>query len=102
LSDRIGRRPVLLSGALIFTLACFATLWTTSMPQFLIARFVQGTSICFIATVGYASVQEAYDEKRSSKLMAVITSIVLVAPIVGPLSGAALMQYMHGTARFGI
>ncbi|MGG7835699.1 multidrug efflux MFS transporter MdtM [Klebsiella aerogenes] len=102
LSDRIGRRPVLLSGALIFTLACFATLWTTSMTQFLIARFVQGTSICFIATVGYVTVQEAYDEKRSIKLMAVITSIVLVAPIVGPLSGAALMHFIHWKALFGI
>ncbi len=44
LSDRIGRRPVLLTGALIFTLACLATLFTTSMTQFLIARFVQGTT----------------------------------------------------------
>ena len=79
LSDRIGRRPVLLTGALIFTLACLATLFTTSMTQFLIARFVQGTSICFIATVGYVTVQEAFEEKRSIRLMAVITSVVLVA-----------------------
>ncbi len=64
LSDRIGRRPVLLTGALIFTLACLATLFTTSMTQFLIARFVQGTSICFIATVGYVTVQEAFEEKK--------------------------------------
>ncbi|GKP29812.1 multidrug resistance protein MdtM [Klebsiella quasipneumoniae] len=71
LSDRIGRRPVLLTGALIFTLACLATLFTTSMTQFLIARFVQGTSICFIATVG-------------------------------PLSGAALMHFIHWKALFGI
>lgn len=102
LSDRIGRRPVLLTGALIFTLACLATLFTTSMTQYLIARFVQGTSICFIATVGYVTVQEAFEEKRSIRLMAVITSVVLVAPIVGPLSGAALMHFIHWKALFGI
>ncbi|EPM9228200.1 MFS transporter [Salmonella enterica subsp. enterica] len=62
LSDRIGRRPVLIAGALIFTLACAATLLTTSMTQFLVARFVQGTSICFIATVGYVTVQLAMPE----------------------------------------
>ncbi|WP_240530620.1 MFS transporter, partial [Enterobacter hormaechei] len=45
LSDRIGRRPVLITGALIFTLACAATMFTTSMTQFLIARAIQGTSI---------------------------------------------------------
>ena len=102
LSDRIGRRPVLLTGALIFTLACAVTLFTTSMTQFLAARFVQGTSICFIATVGYVTVQEAYGQTKSIKLMAIITSVVLVAPVVGPLSGAALMQFVHWKVLFGI
>ncbi|MTH48650.1 multidrug efflux MFS transporter MdtM [Intestinirhabdus alba] len=102
LSDRIGRRPVLLAGALIFTLACAATLFTTSMTQFLAARFVQGTSICFIATVGYVTVQEAFGQTKAIKLMAIITSIVLIAPIVGPLSGAALMHFVHWKALFGI
>lgn len=102
LSDRIGRRPVLLTGALIFTLACFATLFTTSMEQFLAARFVQGTSICFIATVGYVTVQEAFGQTKAIKLMAIITSIVLIAPIIGPLSGAALMHFVHWKALFGI
>ncbi|MDP1255212.1 MFS transporter, partial [Klebsiella pneumoniae] len=55
LSVRIGRRPVLLSGALIFTLACLATLFTTSLSLFLIARFVQGTRICFLASFGYVT-----------------------------------------------
>ena len=91
LSDRIGRRPVLITGALIFTLACAATMFTTSMTQFLIARAIQGTSICFIATVGYVTVQEAFGQTKAIKLMAIITSIVLLAPIIGPLSGAALM-----------
>ncbi|SUG51989.1 sugar transport protein [Salmonella enterica subsp. arizonae] len=102
LSDRIGRRPVLIAGALIFTLACAATLLTTSMTQFLVARFVQGTSICFIATVGYVTVQEAFGQTKAIKLMAIITSIVLVAPVIGPLSGAALMHFVHWKMLFGI
>ena len=80
LSDRIGRRPVLITGA----------------------RFIQGTSICFIATVGYVTVQEAFGQTKAIKLMAIITSIVLVAPVIGPLSGAALMHFVHWKALFGI
>jgi MFS family permease len=102
LSDRIGRRPVLITGALIFTLACTATLFTSTMEQFLVARFVQGTSICFIATVGYVTIQEAFGQTKGIKLMAIITSIVLIAPVIGPLSGAALMHFMHWKALFGI
>lgn len=102
LSDRIGRRPVLITGAFIFTLACAATLFTTSMTQFLVARFVQGTSICFIATVGYVTVQEAFGQTKAIKLMAIITSIVLVAPVIGPLSGAALMHFVHWKILFAI
>ncbi|MBJ8401074.1 multidrug resistance protein [Citrobacter youngae] len=102
LSDRIGRRPVLIAGAFIFTLACAATLFTTSMTQFLVARFVQGTSICFIATVGYVTVQEAFGQTKAIKLMAIITSIVLVAPVIGPLSGAALMHFVHWKILFAI
>ncbi|EMM7534633.1 MULTISPECIES: multidrug efflux MFS transporter MdtM [Citrobacter] len=102
LSDRIGRRPVLIAGALIFTLACAATLLTTSMTQFLVARFVQGTSICFIATVGYVTVQEAFGQTKAIKLMAIITSIVLVAPVIGPLSGAALLHFVHWKILFAI
>ncbi|WP_142503062.1 multidrug efflux MFS transporter MdtM [Klebsiella sp. 2680] len=102
LSDRVGRRPVLLTGALIFTLACCATMFTTSMTQFLATRFIQGTSICFIATVGYVTVQEAFSETKSIKLMAIITSTVLIAPIIGPLSGAALMHFIHWKTLFGI
>ncbi len=102
LSDRVGRRPVLLTGALIFSLACAAVLFTTSMEQYLVARFIQGTSVCFIATVGYVTVQEAFHETKAIKLMAIITSIVLIAPLIGPLCGAALMHFVHWKILFAL
>lgn len=102
LSDRIGRRPVLLTGAIIFSLACFSMIFVTSIDQYLIARFIQGTSICFISTVGYVSIQEAFDEKESIRIMAALTSIVLLAPVIGPLAGAGLMNFLHWKLLFAI
>lgn len=57
-------------------------IFVTSIDQYLIARFIQGTSICFISTVGYVSIQEAFDEKESIRIMAALTSIVLLAPVI--------------------
>ncbi|AYW56349.1 MFS transporter [Raoultella ornithinolytica] len=95
LSDRIGRRPVLLTGALIFAIACLSMLFVTSIEQYFVARFIQGTSICFISTVGYVSIQEAFGETDSIRIMAALTSIVLLAPVIGPIAGAGLMAFMH-------
>ncbi|MFC0226557.1 MFS transporter [Serratia aquatilis] len=102
LSDRIGRRPVLLSGTLLFILSCVATLFTSNMEQYLLTRFIQGTSMCFIATVGYVAVQEAFGEKDAIKMMALITSITLIAPIIGPLAGAAFIQIAHWKGMFAL
>ncbi|WP_334311364.1 MFS transporter [Pectobacterium sp. A5351] len=102
LSDRVGRRPVLLTGSLIFTFSCVVMLFTSSMEQYLVARFVQGTSIGFISTVGYVTVQEVFGQTRAIKLMAIISSIVLIAPIIGPLAGAFLMQWLSWKMLFGL
>ncbi len=62
-----------------------------------------GHQYCFfIATVGYVTVQEAFGQTKGIKLMAIITSIVLIAPIIGPLSGAALMHFVHWKVLFAI
>ncbi len=76
-------------------------IFVTSIDQYLIARFIQGTSICFISTVGYVSIQEAFDEKESIRIMAALTSIVLLAPVIGP-AGAGLMNFLHWKLLFAI
>ena len=91
LSDRIGRRPVLLSGAAFFMLSCIATHWVQSIEQFVLLRFLQGISLCFIGAVGYAAVQEAFTESLSIKMMALMANVALLAPLAGPLAGAAFL-----------
>ncbi|MDH2066909.1 MFS transporter [Pantoea sp. GD03673] len=91
LSDRIGRRPVLLSGVAFFMISCIATHWVQSIEQFVLLRFLQGISLCFIGAVGYAAVQEAFTESLSIKMMALMANVALLAPLAGPLAGAAFL-----------
>ncbi|WP_318369328.1 MFS transporter [Enterobacter sp.] len=89
LSDRIGRRPVMLTGVVWFILTCLATLLAQNIEQFTILRFLQGVSLCFIGAVGYAAIQESFDETTCIKITALMANVALIAPLLGPLVGAA-------------
>lgn len=92
LSDRIGRRPVLLAGVAYFIVMSLATYWVSSIEAFMVLRVLQGVGLCFINAVGYAAVQEAFEEKAAVKVMALMANVALIAPMVGPLAGAALIE----------
>ncbi|RWR03840.1 multidrug transporter [[Pantoea] beijingensis] len=92
LSDKYGRRPVLLAGAAFFLLSCLLTHGVQNIEQFVAVRFLQGISLCFIGAVGYAAIQEAFDEAVSVRIMALMANVALLAPLAGPLAGAAFLN----------
>ncbi|WP_293772318.1 MFS transporter [uncultured Pantoea sp.] len=102
LSDRVGRRPVLLSGVAFFMFSCIATHWVTSIEQFILLRFLQGVSLCFIGAVGYAAIQEAFVESLSIRMMALMANVALLAPLAGPLAGAAFLTVGEWRTLFGL
>ncbi|MBE9609742.1 MFS transporter [Chitinilyticum piscinae] len=93
LSDRIGRRPVLLTGVLLFIASCLAILVSNSMTSFLILRVIQGFGLCFLAAVGYAAIQEAFDEVTAIRVTALMANVALISPLIGPLAGALVIEY---------
>ncbi|STV76221.1 multidrug translocase MdfA [Klebsiella michiganensis] len=72
LSDRIGRRPVMLTGVVWFIVTCLATLLAQTIEQFTLLRFLQGISLCFIGAVGYAAIQESFEEAVCIKITALM------------------------------
>ncbi|MEN3029511.1 MFS transporter [Chromobacterium amazonense] len=92
LSDRIGRRPVLLFGVAYFTVMCLATYLVSSIEAFIALRLLQGIGLCFINAVGYASLQESFEETAAVRVTALMANVALIAPLVGPLAGAALIE----------
>ena len=100
LSDRIGRRPVMLTGVVWFIVTCLATLLAQTIEQFTLLRFLQGISLCFIGAVGYAAIQESFEEAMCIKITALMANVALIAPLLGPLVGAAWVHILPWEMMF--
>ncbi|MBB1225973.1 MULTISPECIES: MFS transporter [Pantoea] len=100
LSDKFGRRPVMLFGILFFAVACMLMHWVSSIEEFVSLRFIQGISLCFIGAVGYAAIQEAFDEALAVRMMALMANVALLAPLAGPLAGAAWLTIGNWRSMF--
>lgn len=100
LSDRRGRRPVMLAGVGFFVVSCLAILLAQTIEQFMVIRFFQGISLCFIGAVGYATIQESFEESVCIRITALMANVALAAPLLGPLAGAALIQFAPWQSMF--
>ncbi len=94
LSDQMGRRKVFLLGASFFIVCCLAIIFTNNIQQFMTLRVLQGTALTLISAVGFASIQEAYVEAKAVKVMALMANISLLAPLLGPVLGAFMIEHI--------
>lgn len=100
LSDRRGRRPVMLAGVLFFIVACLGILLASSIEQFIAMRFLQGFGLCFIGAVGYATIQESFEESVCIKITALMANVALIAPLLGPLAGSLIVEFASWQIMF--
>ena len=94
LSDRLGRKKVLLAGVLFFVLCCLLILLTHNIESFLALRFLQGIGLSVISAVGYAAIQETFEERDAIKVMALMANVSLLAPLLGPVLGAFMIDHV--------
>lgn len=94
LSDRLGRKTVLLGGVAFFVLSCLAILLTKTIESFLVLRFLQGFGLSVIGAVGYAAIQETFEERDAIKVMALMANVSLLAPLLGPVLGAFMIEHV--------
>ncbi|MDW9593572.1 CmlA/FloR family chloramphenicol efflux MFS transporter [Sinorhizobium meliloti] len=95
-SDRIGRRPVLIGGAMLFAAASFCLAASSSAIPFVAFRFLQavGASAALVAT--FATIRDVYaDRPESVVIYSLFSSILAFVPALGPIAGAMLAE------RFG-
>ncbi len=99
LSDRFGRRPVLLAGLIIFTLASLVCALTTSIWVFLAFRVLQGAVIAGWA-LSLAVIRDMAPPQEAASLIGYVSMAMAVAPMLGPMLGGALDEIFGWRANF--
>ncbi len=91
LSDRYGRRPVLLAGVAMFTLGGLAAAAAPSIDALLLARFIEGGGAgCGIA-MAFAIVRDVFAGEEARVKLSYVQMVMGLAPMIAPTMGAALL-----------
>ena len=90
LSDRFGRRPVVLAGLTLNMLASLAAFAASSIEALIVTRIVQAVGAAAGIVMGRAMIRDLYERDRAAAMIGLVTSAVVVAPMVAPLIGGIL------------
>jgi len=100
LSDRFGRRRVLLGGLAIYTLAGYACAVSSSIEMLVTARLIQGCGACVGPVLGRAVVRDHMTGPRAVQTLSYITLTMSIAPLVAPIIGGFLINQFGWPAIF--
>lgn len=100
LSDRYGRKPILLLGLTIFALSSLGMLWVRDATWLLVLRFIQAFGVCAAAVTWQALVTDYYPASRVNRIFATIMPLVGLSPALAPLLGSWILVHFDWQAIF--
>ena len=99
MSDRFGRRPILLSGLVIFILASLGCMLAGNIWSFLAFRVMQGAVIAG-GVLSFAIIRDSAPEQEAASKIGYVSMAMAVAPMVGPMVGGALDELFGWRSNF--
>src|SRR5215470_3567651 len=90
LSDRFGRRPVLLGGMSLMVAASVACVFADSLPQLIAARFFQALGGASGMVVSRAIVRDLYERERVGAMISLVIAVMMIAQMLSPLTGGLI------------
>lgn len=100
ISDRMGRRPPLLFGLVLFILASFGLVLAPGANSLIVGRFVQALGACSGMVIGRAIVRDLLDTTESARMFSLLMLVVAVAPMLAPSGGALLLGWFGWRSIF--
>jgi DHA1 family bicyclomycin/chloramphenicol resistance-like MFS transporter len=100
MSDRFGRRPVLLVGLAIYFLSCILCFFAWDIDVLIAGRFVMGLGACSGPVLARAIVRDIFGRERSARMLSYMGTVMGVIPAVSPLLGGYLTGTFGWAANF--
>lgn len=102
ISDRYGRRPVLLAGLSVYILASIAAAFAGSFETMMIARIVQGIGAAATRVLVVSIVRDCYSGREMARVMSLAMIVFLAVPILAPSIGQAILWLAPWRWIFGL
>ena len=102
ISDRYGRRPVLLGSIVLFSLASIACGFAQSIDQLLVARMLQGFFAAAEAVMCLAVFKDLFNEKEQIKGFAIYGMTIALTPAIAPILGGYIHVFLGWEYNFFI
>jgi MFS transporter, DHA1 family, multidrug resistance protein len=90
LSDRFGRRPVLLLGLGLMVAASVACIFAETLPQLIAARFFHALGGATGLVVSRAIIRDLYSRDRVGAMISLVIAVMMIAQMLSPLTGGLL------------
>ena len=92
LSDRFGRRPILLTGSLLFVLSSIVSVFSPNILFLLIMRTVQGLGAAACMSMARVIVNDSFNKTEAAEKLSLITAIMVVFPLISLILGGFIAQ----------
>ncbi len=90
LSDRFGRRPVVLYGTALFLIASTVCIFATSIEMLIVGRILQAFGGCTGMVMARAIVRDMHGLDKSASMIGYVTMAMVVVPMMAPMMGGYL------------
>jgi DHA1 family bicyclomycin/chloramphenicol resistance-like MFS transporter len=100
LSDRYGRRPVLIGGLVVYTLASLVCALAPDIDTLIAARLAQGLAAAAAQVLARAIVRDLYTPVRAARMMSIMSAVFAVVPGFAPVLGGVLEAAFGWRATF--
>lgn len=100
IADRIGRKPPLYAGLLLFAAASIGCALAPDIGTLILFRFLEGIGACAGMVMPLAIARDLHTGAEAARLMSLVTLVFSVSPILAPLAGSAVIAWFGWRAVF--